>query len=251
VEAARLPDAIPAPPEGEKRNATTTLEWLTGVTAVIHSLLGDGFALLPVLRLGADAGALLAAEHRPQGAGDDAVIDWVREVGSVRPEVRALDETLMAAEVLAGGAAPAYAVVQSPAGAGAPWVALGPPPEGPAGRSCCVLATNEPPDPSALAGLVVDAWSEVVPRAARKDHPPEEVAAIAFHHARPDARAPQALLLAVPPDPARGWRMEDLHGVVEDTLTLARVRGLDLADLPELRGVVPPENPANVGVDLH
>src|SRR3712207_8512834 len=56
------------------------------------------------------------------------------------------------------------------------------------------------------------------------------------------ARAPHALLLAVPPDKGRGWRMEDLHAIVDDTFELARLRALDLGDLPDLGGVLPPRS---------
>ena len=42
------------------------------------------------------------------------------------------------------------------------------------------------------------------------------------------------MLVAVPPDLARGWCLEDVHGCVEETLALSKVRVLDLADLPEL-----------------
>ena len=49
------------------------------------------------------------------------------------------------------------------------------------------------------------------------------------------------MLLAVPPDHERGWRAEDVHAVVAEAFELAQLRGLDLADLPELRGPLPPE----------
>ena len=62
------------------------------------------------------------------------------------------------------------------------------------------------------------------------------MAGVAFHTARPDARAPQVILLAVPPDRSRGWHVEDIHAAVEEAFELAQVRGMDLTDLPELRG---------------
>ncbi|WP_250403761.1 hypothetical protein [Streptomyces cellostaticus] len=124
-----------------------------------------------------------------------------------------------------------------------------------AARSCCVLATDAvtgtgstaTPDPHSLAGLVVDAWTESVPWEGREPGTAEEVAAFAFHAARPGARAPQALLLAVPPDRSRGWRMQDVHAVIEETFDLARIRALDLIDLPEMRGPLPLEQPFMVG----
>ena len=90
---------------------------------------------------------------------------------------------------------------------------------------------------------MVDSWSEAVPRPGDKDHGPEEIAALAFHHDRPGARAPQALLLAVPPNLDRGWRMEDVHGVVDETLRFARMRTVDLRDLPDLRRPLPVPGP--------
>ena len=56
---------------------------------------------------------------------------------------------------------------------------------------------------------------------------------------RPGARAPQALLVAVPPDLARGWCLEDVHACVEETRLLGRLRTLDLTDVPELSAVLP------------
>jgi hypothetical protein len=35
--------------------------------------------------------------------------------------------------------------------------------------------------------------------------------------------------------------MEDLHAVVDDTFELARLRPLDLVDLPDVGGVLPPD----------
>jgi hypothetical protein len=113
-----------------------------------------------------------------------------------------------------------------------------------------VLRTDGPADPGQVAGLVVDAWTESVPEPAaptnadgqgpqpdREDR--EELGGLAFHYNQPDARAPQALLLALPPDRGRGWRMEDVHAVVEETFALAQIRGMDLNDFAELRGLLP------------
>jgi hypothetical protein len=240
VEAAALPAALPPPPSGTDRNATSTLAWTTAITGMVRSLVGDGMLLVPVLRLVADpVAATLAAANRPAGADDDAVADWLRDLGRVRPATGALRDALLGAEVMAGAAPPRFVVAQAPPAADAPWVAVT---AGP-GRSCCVLAADGDAAPGLVAGFVVDTWSETIPRAGRQPDSPEEVAAIAFHAPRPDARPPQALLLAVPPDPTRGWRMEDVHAAVEETFDLARIRTLDLVDLPELRGPLPPDGP--------
>ncbi len=161
----------------------------------------------------------------------DEVTDWLRDQVLVRPQVETLDVALVASEVL-GGAAPARLRVHQQvldAAAAAPWSATGAPVESTASQGSVVLVTDG--DAAVRAGLVVDGWSETVPHAADS---PDEVTGIAFDFDRPGARPPQAMLVAVPPDLARGWCLEDVHGCVEETLALSKVRMLDLADLPEL-----------------
>lgn len=243
---AKLPDAFPAPPVGDDRNATTTLAWVTVVTRVVRSVVGDALSLLPVLRLapGSAAAATLKPANRPVGAGPDEAEDWIRELAALRPAVSALSDALLAAEALAGSDAALFVAGQAAAAPGRRWVAVASDPDGPPARASFVLACDDATPGPVVSGFVVDAWTEVIPRPGRASPgPAEEVAAVAFHAPRPDARPPQALLIAVPPDTQRGWRMEDVHGVLEDTFDLARVRGLDLVDLPELRGTFPPIGP--------
>lgn len=96
-------------------------------------------------------------------------------------------------------------------------------------RFTTVLYTDGQAPAASVRGLVLDSWMEAVPRPGG-EHGPSEIAGIAFHHDRPGARAPQALLVALAPDPARGWCAEDVHAVVDDTLRSARLRSLDLRD---------------------
>jgi len=65
-----------------------------------------------------------------------------------------------------------------------------------------------------------DEWVEVVPSQT-------ETTAITFQHDAPDARAPQALLLAVPAAPGTPWTGAGLHRLLLDTLTLAQIRAID------------------------
>lgn len=237
--AAAPSDPVPAPPA--EPTAAAAQAWVGALTERVRAVCGDAFRLLPRVDLG-EAAAAFSVENRPVGADDGAVADWLRDVGRVRPAAAAYAEALLGGEVLAGSAVPTYQVGQSPAAPGRPWVATGrAADDGPrtAGSGCCVL-TGDSPVGAVVVGLVIDAWSEALPRAPRPGRPPEEVAGIAFHIDRPDARAPQAALIAVPPDPVRGWRLEDLHAVVVETALLARLRTLDLRDLPDLRAVVPP-----------
>ena len=77
----------------------------------------------------------------------------------------------------------------------------------------------------AFAGLLLDRWSEVVP-----DYHVD--AAIAVSIETPQARAPQAMLLAVPAAPDEAWTPVSLSRTVDFALDLARARAVGLADLP-------------------
>jgi hypothetical protein len=242
-DAAPLTPLPPPPP-----NPADVLAWAARARAAVSDVLGETLPVLPVLRLaGTRAGEALTAA-RPDGADDDALADWLRDMENVRPRARGLGDALTASEALSGTAPCGAAVAQLPSGER--WIARGPAPApsraNPAPRQSVVLRTDGRPDPGQVAGLVVESWTENVPEAARTPQadgaarpPEEEIGGLSFHFNQPDARAPQAWLLAVPPDALRGWRMEDLHAVIEETFSLARVRGMDLTDFPELRGVLP------------
>lgn len=205
--------------------------WLAGVLATTTALLHPAVRVAPRLTR-----ALPAA---PAPAPDaDTVGAWLRDMGLVRPKVDALDGALVAAEVLAGTEPGDYLVAQPPIAPDGPrpWLATAPPNEGARPRTALVLHGTPADEPH--SGLVVDSWTEVVPRPPGP-HGPEEIVGVAFDFDRPGTRPPQAMLIAVPPDPSRGWCSEDVHGCVEEALTLARIRTLDLADIPELRAVLP------------
>ena len=56
---------------------------------------------------------------------------------------------------------------------------------------------------------------------------------MAFHFDAPQAQAPQAILLAVPPDARPRWDLETLEAIVCDTLDLVRLRTVDPAALAQ------------------
>lgn len=230
---------LPGPPP---QDPSAVLEWVTQLHTAVSSVFGRTLPVLPVLRLNGSAAATALTGPAPQGADEEAVADWLLAMERLRPQARVLGDALTAAETLAGSAPCTAVVAQVPAGQ--PWIARGPAPvpsrEHPAPHDCAVLRADGPVDPGQLAGLVVDAWTETVPEPARNaPGDQEELGGLAFHYNQPDARAPQALLLALPPDRQRGWRTQDVHAVVEETFALARLRGMDLNDLYALRGLLP------------
>ena len=76
----------------------------------------------------------------------------------------------------------------------------------------------------AVAGFVVDEWSETVPDA-------QTLTGVALRLPRPRAQAPQSILLAVAPTAQHVWDLDSLEAVVLETLQLARVRAVDLEAL--------------------
>ena len=79
---------------------------------------------------------------------------------------------------------------------------------------------------------MIDAWVETMPSA-------EENTVIAFHLDTPDACAPQAMLLAVPPDPALPWSWPALSDLMRETMDLAEIRAVDSDLLPTFGHLLP------------
>jgi hypothetical protein len=119
----------------------------------------------------------------------------------------------------------ALVVCQLPALAGDRWLALELPEDRtlPRGALSIVACTPDGFDPDQqLAGLVLDQWTETLPAES-------QTTGLTFHYDAPGARAPQCVLLAVPPDPAADrWDFDSLLGAVREARDLARLRLVDL-----------------------
>jgi hypothetical protein len=142
---------------------------------------------------------------------------------------------------------PAITVAQLPATAGEPWVAL-PFVDGvpiPKARLSTVAMTPAPIDVNAeFCGILFDNWTEHLPgltsvAAGTTGYETAEVTGVSFTVQTPDAYPPQAILLAIAPDPSHGWSLDVLLDVVTETLELAKIRSVDLGDLPRLGRVLP------------
>jgi hypothetical protein len=228
--------APPAPPDPASAPADADA-WLAAVLATSSALLHPAVKAAAVLKR--DLPPSPAPPPEP-----DTVGAWLNDMVLVRPKVDALDRALVAAEVLAG-TSPSDSVVAQPVASEngpAPWLAVAPPDERVGRPQCSLVLSRDGGRDDAVSGIVIDSWTEVVPRTPG-EHGPEEVVGVAFDFDRPGARAPQSMLVAVPPDPARGWCMEDLHACLDEALLLARIRTLDLEDMPEMRTVLPIPNP--------
>jgi hypothetical protein len=97
-----------------------------------------------------------------------------------------------------------------------------------------VAAWDGAPDPSKpLAGLFCDAWSEIIPSAV-------ETTGVSFHYDAPGARAPQTILVAVPPDPAATtWSFDALLDTGLEAHDLGRIRAVGPKELTHLGVMLP------------
>jgi hypothetical protein len=209
----------------------------------IRTLLGAQFPVLPRFTA-ANAAALTAsaAARTALCAGDDlAPGTWLRQMALVRAGVGRLARVRGAAELVRGDVVPRDLVVlQLPHTPGERWLALPfatPPPPAPPvvpqAELAIVAHCSGAVDFSApLAGLFADAWAETVPGR-------EETTGIALHHDAPGSRAPQAILLAVPPATAPVWSVETLVDTLTEAHQLAQIRGVGPDTLEWLGTVLP------------
>jgi hypothetical protein len=86
-------------------------------------------------------------------------------------------------------------------------------------------------------GLMLDEWVEVIPT-------DQETTGLAFHYDRPNAEAPQALLLVTPSAQRGSWQWQDLVDALGETLDFARLRAVEPAALEQ--GALGPLLPAVV-----
>ena len=241
-----------ADPAGDPTDEPTDDQVVAYRTERLRTVLGAWFPVWPAFRLAPPAARRTALDASLADAaaltdGDGtAVRSWLDRLGTVRPGVDRLARTLTAAELLggAGGGATACHVAQLPHTAGQRWLALPFPESGPADARVA-LALHAPTGVATgalLAGVVCDEWQETVPA-------DTETTGLTFHYDAPGARAPQTLLLAVPPDPAQvHWTLDGLLAVVDEARSLARLRGVAPQDLRYTGGLLPatylPHNPA-------
>jgi hypothetical protein len=167
-------------------------------------------------------GQALGASTSLQGGDALAAAGWAQQVARVREPVDRLASALGYAEALGSGDGLSFTVAQLPYASGDRWLGLRLDGTRPSGSrvSLVVHAPTAPRLDAPLAGLLVDEWVEVIPS-------PAETTGVAFHFDSPGACAPQAILLAVPPDARASWTPELLEETLTEALELARLRTVD------------------------
>jgi hypothetical protein len=215
-------DPLPADPAEAAREKARRIEArIASYTEAARLLLGKSFTPLPLFKLATNQQPeLAAATAQPVVTDPLAVEEWLQPLTRVRPRMESLGRVATYHEWLK----PAPLVlqpVQLPHRPGDGWVGGEISETMPPGDYVSLSLWNRPANLSdARCGLLVDEWTEVIPTE-------NETAGIAFHFNRPNAVAPQALLLAIAPELRGAWRWDDLVAVVNETLDRAQLRAVE------------------------
>ena len=164
-----------------------------------------------------DGDALDATFARRRLISPTAATEWLAAAGRVDPGARRLRVAIDLAEALLAGRGFAFALGQLPDLPSEGWAAVGLP-DGDEHARLCLLSTGAAPSFAIgpVAGLVLGAWTEVIPRGRRNP-------ALAVHFDSPSSRAPQSILLAVA-SPEAPFSFELIRDQVAETLDLAKLR---------------------------
>lgn len=224
-------DDLAGTPLGASDPVARQLELLAGA-------LGSQQPILPMFTLAnpdelatslADRAALVAGE-------DTAPLAWLHRSSLVRPELTPFAGLLTHAEAAGRNVTADVSVAQLPHRPGVRWCELPFGPEGPppAGTIGLVVMAPEGFDPVRdQCGLFIDAFAEQIPAT-------EHTAGLTFHFDAPGARPPQAIVLAVHPDPvATRWDIDTLIDTVNETAALARLRTLSAREIEGFAGLLP------------
>jgi len=178
----------------------------------------------------------LAWESRKElvGTTSPVVTNWVRQSARVRPGVETFNDALRFAAAYGDDNAYQFDVLQLPFSAGDRWAGLpfeaGQRPGNPK-TSVIVHGDLTVDDTAPVAALMVDSWVETIPAQSQDT-------AVAFHFDQPASRAPNTVLLAVPPNDS-AWTPDTLLQIVSESLELAKLRTVDLTAIPELGHFLP------------
>jgi hypothetical protein len=186
-----------------------------------REIFGPSYVIVPLYRFHAiQATEFASAAAAPATSDAFAIEAWLQSIARVRPRVADAVWAIAAARWRERPFADPRAI-QLPHKAGAPWIGDAIGSSLPRGEWLSIVTLDGlPPATGLQAGLVIDDWTETVPEA-------RETTGVSFHFNRPNAVAPQALLVVVPPVLRGNWEWDDLVGGVNEALDLAKLRAIE------------------------
>jgi hypothetical protein len=223
-----------------------------------RALFGDGFRIVPQFELPASAQAEFGKSLAAARSGDTmkylrdtlkipAPLDeWLYGIARVREPIRQAETVTFFAEAF-GSAPPQFEALQFPFKPDDRWLGLDFPEDYEIDRARLLYTVHfTTPPAAAFRGLLIDEWTETIPGIRREagvatETVHTETTGVAFHFDRPNAEAPQALLLVTPASWSGKWEWEDVLGALDWALDLARLRAMEpekIAD-PDLAQLLP------------
>jgi hypothetical protein len=203
----------------------------TSAADMARALFGEDFVYLEHLPT-PDSLTRDPAEDRALGATRAEITKWLSDAAQVRDRLQPLQA--LAWLFRARGARLDWRVAQTPTQA--LWAAL-PIDDGSArpvhGTVSFVMQTPFVTGETAgCRGLFVDEWTEILPA--------ETVStATAFHFDSPGSKAPQVVLIAVPPYASAHWQFDHLLQTLNETIDLAKIRLVDAERLDAMSALLP------------
>lgn len=194
--------------------------------AVLQAVLGETFPVVAAFPA-PDLSVLrpTAASSQALQYGDRfAALTWATRMARVRPGVGRLVAVLTQAEALGMPEGLGFEVAQRPNDYGERWIGLPKGVASPSGSRVGFVVHVAGAGGGRAAGLVVDEWTEVIPA-------DKTTTGVAYHFDTPGAQAPQAMLLAVPPDARANWSTGLVEDTLHEALDLAKLRLVDLESL--------------------
>jgi hypothetical protein len=216
-------DPLPSDPvEAEHARAFRTETLVQQYGEAARQIFGGGFVALPLFRVHIQSQAELSAAIASPAAGDPLVVEeWLQSLVRVRAAIAAIGAVATYRDWVGGVAAPPMSAVQLPARAGDPWIGATYGDALPAGDVVSIALCAPMPAVAGLqCGLMIDEWTELVPTK-------QETTGIAFHFNRPNAMAPQSLMLAIAPRLTGAWKWNDLVVVIDETFARAKMRAVE------------------------
>lgn len=208
-------------------------KWLSFLTEFSTKFFGSGFKVLPkvvVSNQTAIQGQLdMSWDQSPLRNHEPShLMDWWSGISLVRNRLSNLETVSFLSEILGGESLnfkPAQLPLDMdnlpPLGNRDYWLGSTYPSDfDPEGDRLSLLIFERQNILAEGCGLILDEWMEIIPEK-------KQTTGIAFHFNQPDARAPQNLLLAVPPEKRGTWDFEELGLCVEEAFNLVRLRSLE------------------------
>lgn len=186
-----------------------------------RALLGAAFSIVPLYRFQSDQSAEIQQALAAPVATSASVTDsWIHSISRVRPTISDLNWASAVSRWI-GQSMGDPTVLQLPHRPGTPWIGGKFGADLPSAEWLSFIALNAAVLANPLqAGLLLDDWTETVPT-------DKETTGVSFNFNRPNATAPQAVLVAVPPVLTGNWSWEDLIASVHEALDLAHLRAVE------------------------